>query len=265
VQLERDWENVDNRRSLLPYEARMRFAEECALHMHKRDSLRIDRGDASTLATRAYSAMKDADMEEILTDLRTCSFLTVDEEGGLEFIHRSYQEFFMARRLRQDLRTRSTSRLRERLRWEYAYFLGSMGSADNETYQQFTELAGAQVANAAFGAAEGAIVGPIRSELGWHVVRIDRIEREPGKPLAAVRSQIAERLTAEKRSEALEALADQGHAISLTRRAPLSAGRPSARHSARLLNLFEVELLPLNLIRRDTNIVQVAEVVPVPL
>lgn len=82
-------------------------------------------------------------------------------------------------------------------------------SVGPQTKQQFTELAGAQVANAAFGAAEGAIVGPIRSELGWHVVRIDRIEREPGKPLAAVRSQIAERLTAEKRSEALEALADQ--------------------------------------------------------
>lgn len=82
-------------------------------------------------------------------------------------------------------------------------------SVGPQTRQQFTELAGAQVANAAFAAAEGGIVGPIRSELGWHVVKVDRIEREPGKPLAAVRSQIAERLTADKRKEALEALADQ--------------------------------------------------------
>ena len=82
-------------------------------------------------------------------------------------------------------------------------------SVGPQTRQQFTELAGAQVANAAFAAAEGGIVGPVRSELGWHVVKIDRIERDPGKPLAAVRSEIAERLTAAKRKEALEALADQ--------------------------------------------------------
>jgi peptidyl-prolyl cis-trans isomerase D len=79
-------------------------------------------------------------------------------------------------------------------------------SVGPQTKQQFTELAGAQVANAAFGAAEGAIVGPVRSDLGWHVVKIDEVRREGGKPLSAVRSEIAAKLTADKRKEAIEAL-----------------------------------------------------------
>jgi len=82
-------------------------------------------------------------------------------------------------------------------------------SVGPQTKQQFTTLAGAQVANAAFAAAEGAIVGPVRSDLGWHVVKVDRINREGGKPLAAVHDEIAKRLTDEKRKAAIEALADQ--------------------------------------------------------
>jgi len=82
-------------------------------------------------------------------------------------------------------------------------------SVGPQTKQQFTETAGAQVANAAFAAAEGAVIGPIQSEFGWHVVKVDEIRREGGKPLAAVRGEIAEKLNAEERREAIEALADR--------------------------------------------------------
>jgi hypothetical protein len=186
VQLERDWKNVENRRNLLPYEVRMRFAEECALLMHQRDALRVEPAEVSDVAKRAYPSSKENDIEEVLTDLRTCSFLTIDEQGGLEFIHRSYQEFFIARRIRHDLGTGSTARLREPLRWEHAYFLGSMGFTDNDIYRQFTELARARTPSrrddgrttVADNAAQVLLVArEVARDLDWHGRQVAQIRR----------------------------------------------------------------------------------------
>lgn len=76
-------------------------------------------------------------------------------------------------------------------------------SVGPQTRAEFTALAGDAVAAAAFSAPSGAIVGPVRSDLGWHVVKVDSVRREGGKTLAAARSEIAARLTAEKRKNAL--------------------------------------------------------------
>jgi peptidyl-prolyl cis-trans isomerase D len=78
-----------------------------------------------------------------------------------------------------------------------------------QTRSQFTELAGQQVAGAAFSAAEGAVVGPIQSEFGWHVVKVESIQKQAGKSLEQARAEIAERLTAEKRASALADLAER--------------------------------------------------------
>ncbi|MBA2771042.1 MAG: SurA N-terminal domain-containing protein [Sphingomonas sp.] len=78
-----------------------------------------------------------------------------------------------------------------------------------QTRSQFTQLAGEQVAAAAFGAAEGAIVGPIQSEFGWHVIKIDSIRRQSGKTLEQARAEIAARLTAGKRTNALADLVEK--------------------------------------------------------
>lgn len=76
-------------------------------------------------------------------------------------------------------------------------------SVGPQTRGQFTALTSDRVAAAAFGAAAGAVVGPVQSDLGWHVVKIDAIQVDPGKSLASVRAQIAEKLTADKRKGAL--------------------------------------------------------------
>ncbi len=78
-----------------------------------------------------------------------------------------------------------------------------------QTRKEFTELAGEQVAAAAFGAAEGAVVGPIQSEFGWHVVKIDSIRRQGGKTLEQARGEIAAGLTAQKRTNALADLVEK--------------------------------------------------------
>ena len=76
-------------------------------------------------------------------------------------------------------------------------------SVGPQTRSQFAALAGERVAAAAFAAASGAVVGPVQSDLGWHVVKVDSIRREGGKTLEAARSEIAARLGAEKRKDAL--------------------------------------------------------------
>lgn len=76
-------------------------------------------------------------------------------------------------------------------------------SVGTQTRSQFTGLAGEEVASAAFAAAKGAVVGPVRSDLGWHVIKIEDIGGETGKSLAAVRGEISALLTTNKRKEAL--------------------------------------------------------------
>lgn len=72
-----------------------------------------------------------------------------------------------------------------------------------QSREQFTELTNAQVANAVFGAQQGAMVGPLRSELGWHVVRVEAVTRANARPLETVRAEIAAEIERRKREDAL--------------------------------------------------------------
>ena len=77
-----------------------------------------------------------------------------------------------------------------------------------QTREQFASVTNAQIAAAAWGAAQGALLGPIQSENGWHVIKIDSIERTGGRPLAAARGEISEKLAVDKRKRAIEAIVD---------------------------------------------------------
>ena len=69
--------------------------------------------------------------------------------------------------------------------------------------QGFAAESSPEVARAAFAAAQGAVVGPIRSELGFHVVRVERINTVAARPLAAVRDEIAAAIQQRKLADAL--------------------------------------------------------------
>ena len=68
---------------------------------------------------------------------------------------------------------------------------------------QFVGAANEVIANAVFSAPKGAVIGPIRSDLGWHVVKVEDIRGASGRTLAQARGEIAELLTANKRKDAL--------------------------------------------------------------
>lgn len=72
-----------------------------------------------------------------------------------------------------------------------------------EAYQRQTSPA---VAEAAFAAAKGAVTGPAKSGLGWHVVRVDDIVTTAARPLAAVRGELAAQIGQRKAQEAMVAL-----------------------------------------------------------
>lgn len=71
--------------------------------------------------------------------------------------------------------------------------------------RQFSE----QVADAAFAASSGKIAKPARGPLGWHVMRIEKIEKTPARTLADVRDDIAQQITQQKQNAALSEKLEQ--------------------------------------------------------
>ncbi|WP_114951030.1 peptidyl-prolyl cis-trans isomerase [Sphingosinicella terrae] len=76
-------------------------------------------------------------------------------------------------------------------------------SSANQTREQFAGITTPEVANAAFAAAQDAVVGPIRSPLGFHVARVEQINRSPARPLETVRAEIVQAIEQRKLAEAL--------------------------------------------------------------
>lgn len=111
----------------------------------------------------------------------------------------------------------------------------SAATLADKTREQIAEVS-ANVASAAFSAKQGDVVGPIRSDLGWHVVKVEAVKKEAGKPLAAVRQEIADQLNEDKRKEALadlvtkveDAIADGASMAEAARAAGLSIIRTPA-------------------------------------
>ncbi|MFM5885537.1 MAG: peptidyl-prolyl cis-trans isomerase, partial [Novosphingobium sp.] len=59
------------------------------------------------------------------------------------------------------------------------------------------------VADAAFGAAKGALIGPLKAPLGWTLLRIDAIDNKPGKTLDQARAELVQQASVAKRRAAL--------------------------------------------------------------
>ncbi|HKX92893.1 MAG TPA: peptidyl-prolyl cis-trans isomerase [Sphingomicrobium sp.] len=76
----------------------------------------------------------------------------------------------------------------------------------DQSRAQYASAAGDAAAAAVFAAKAGQVIGPVRSEFGWLVAKIESVKAIPGKSLDAARAEIATKLTAEKRKAAIEEL-----------------------------------------------------------
>lgn len=61
----------------------------------------------------------------------------------------------------------------------------------------------AAIADAAFAAAQGSVVGPIKSSLGWHILVVEKIEKIAAKSLAQAHEELAGEITQRKTAQAL--------------------------------------------------------------
>ncbi len=82
-------------------------------------------------------------------------------------------------------------------------------SVPDQTRSAYASAAGEKIAAAVFAAPAGAVVGPLQSDFGWVVVKVDAVKSEGGKSLAQAREEIASKLLVEKRKGALEELVDR--------------------------------------------------------
>ena len=72
-----------------------------------------------------------------------------------------------------------------------------------QSREELASLTGAPVAAQVFAAPAGAVIGPVRSSTGFDVIKVERIDRKPGRSLDQARAEIAARLVTDKRKNAL--------------------------------------------------------------
>jgi peptidyl-prolyl cis-trans isomerase D len=82
-------------------------------------------------------------------------------------------------------------------------------SVTDQTRQAYAAAAGDKVAAAVFAAPSGAVVGPIQSDFGWTVVKVDSVKTVGGKTLAEATPEITAKLNADKRKNAVEDVVDK--------------------------------------------------------
>ena len=85
----------------------------------------------------------------------------------------------------------------------------SAAEVGSTTKSQFAGTASQAVADAAFRAENGGVSEPAQSALGWHIVKINGIDQNPGRTLEQARTEIIGVLTAEQIDEALAELTVQ--------------------------------------------------------
>ncbi|MET0248313.1 MAG: peptidyl-prolyl cis-trans isomerase [Sphingobium sp.] len=79
----------------------------------------------------------------------------------------------------------------------------SASTLSDQTRAALTASASQAVADAAFGKAQGTVVGPVRGALGWVVLRVTAIKETPARALAAVRPEITAALRDQKEKRLL--------------------------------------------------------------
>ena len=77
------------------------------------------------------------------------------------------------------------------------------------TKQAYAAAATPAVADAAFAAQRGGVIGPVRGPLGWIVARVDGIEQVPGKTLEQARPELVGELSKQKLQQALSDVHDR--------------------------------------------------------
>ena len=88
------------------------------------------------------------------------------------------------------------------------------GLLADQTKTAYAGQTSAAIADQVFAAADGAVIGPVKTPLGWAVIRLEKITKVPGKTLDQAKPDLVKELTDQKTVLAATALRQQiGDAI----------------------------------------------------
>jgi peptidyl-prolyl cis-trans isomerase D len=79
----------------------------------------------------------------------------------------------------------------------------SAGNFEGQEKAALAKSTSPQIADAAFAAAQGGVVGPVRTPLGWAVLHVEKVEKVAAKSLDQVKGDLATEVTARKTVAAL--------------------------------------------------------------
>ena len=85
----------------------------------------------------------------------------------------------------------------------------AVSALKDQSQQAYASVAGKNAAAAVFAAPSGAVVGPVQTDFGWAVAKVDSVKTTGGKTLDQARAEIAAKITADKRKNAVEDLIDR--------------------------------------------------------
>jgi hypothetical protein len=100
------WLERDDERSDITAQERLAFAQALAWRMYTTDRLVIPSEELSAAVDEFFSHRFQRDLQrfdKLDNNVRTCSFLARDRFGNFMFAHKSFMEFFVAKRLAADI------------------------------------------------------------------------------------------------------------------------------------------------------------------
>jgi peptidyl-prolyl cis-trans isomerase D len=80
---------------------------------------------------------------------------------------------------------------------------------NDQTREAYSGVAGDKAASVVFAAASGSVAGPVQTDFGWLLAKVDSVKTTGGKSPDQARAEIAAKLTAGKRKNAIEDLIDK--------------------------------------------------------
>jgi peptidyl-prolyl cis-trans isomerase D len=80
---------------------------------------------------------------------------------------------------------------------------------NDQTREAYSGVAGDKAAAAVFSVSSGGVAGPVQTDFGWLVAKVDSVKTSGGKSPEQARSEIAAKLTSDKRKNAIEDLIDK--------------------------------------------------------
>jgi len=136
------WLNRDDWRSYLTTNDRELITEELAFYLFINDKDKIFYEELPKIIQEHFQDKRTVEIDILDQDVRTCTFLNRDERGDYSFVHQSFMEFFVAKKLLNEIKNNNSDNFRlKRLPQEIIGFLANL--ADNvdifHNYIKFTE------------------------------------------------------------------------------------------------------------------------------